>query len=185
LVGCASGSSVFTLASPDGHGGRTYAPLPRSAPAADALEFLLEIIVGLFHRLIGRAPFLNTLHTLSGRLPMTYRALLTVALAFANTLRERGGQNDLQVQPRAIWRDKNCAPRALTTIKANNASIPNKIECMAAPLSRRPRPGVYTSQAGILADCGERRGPIEGEPSTQFARPQARQSPAREDLDHL
>jgi hypothetical protein len=58
---------------------------------ADALEFLLEIIVGLFHRLIGRAPFLNALHILASRLPMTYRGLRTIALAFATTLRNRTG----------------------------------------------------------------------------------------------
>jgi hypothetical protein len=94
------------LALRDGHGGRTYAPLPRSAPAADALEFPLEIIVGLFHRLIGRAPFLNTLHTLSGRLPMTYRGLRNIALTFASTLRMRPRQKHLHIRPHTIWRDK-------------------------------------------------------------------------------
>jgi hypothetical protein len=78
----------------------------RSAPAADALEFLLEILVGVFHRLIGRAPSLNTLHIPDSRLPMTYRGLRNIALAFATTLRMRRRQNDLQIRPRAIWRDK-------------------------------------------------------------------------------
>jgi hypothetical protein len=75
---------------------------PPSAPAADASEFLFEIIVGLFHRPIGRAPFLNTLHILDSRLPMTCLGLRNIALAFATTLRIRGGQNDLQTQPRAM-----------------------------------------------------------------------------------
>ena len=38
---------------------------------------------------------------------MTYRGLRNVYLAFANTLRMRAGQKDLQTRPRAIWRDKN------------------------------------------------------------------------------
>ena len=42
-----------------------------SAPTADALEFLLEILVDLLHCLIGRAVFLDILHVLDSRLPMT------------------------------------------------------------------------------------------------------------------
>ena len=38
---------------------------------------------------------------------MTYRGLRNIALAFATTLRMRSGQNNLQIPPRTIWRDKN------------------------------------------------------------------------------
>jgi hypothetical protein len=74
-------------------GERDYSAVavPPSAAAADA-EFLLEALVGLFHRLIRRAPFLNTLHTLGSRLPMTYRGLWTIALAFVTTLRSAPAQ---------------------------------------------------------------------------------------------
>ena len=61
---------------------------PRLAPAADALESLLEALVGLFHRLIGRAPFLNALLTLGSRLPMTYRGSRTIAQTFAKKARQ-------------------------------------------------------------------------------------------------
>ena len=48
---------------------------PPSAPTADTLEFLLEILVDLPHCLIGRAVLLDVLHLLESRLPMTYRGL--------------------------------------------------------------------------------------------------------------
>jgi hypothetical protein len=38
---------------------------------------------------------------------MAYRGLRNISLTFATTLRMRAGQNDLQIRPRAIWRDKN------------------------------------------------------------------------------
>jgi hypothetical protein len=48
----------------------------------------------------------DVLHVSDTRLPMAYRGLRNISLAFATTLRIRGGQNDLQIRPHAILRDK-------------------------------------------------------------------------------
>lgn len=125
-----------------------YVPLPRSAPVADA-KFLFEALVGLFHCLIGRAPFLNTLHTLGSRLPMTYRRLRTIALAFVTTLRKRAGQDDLQIRPRAIWRDKKLSTKGTDNDQSQQREYSKKIDRIAgsyltirsAPPSRPVRTG--------------------------------------------
>jgi hypothetical protein len=53
------------------------------------------------------------------------------ALAFDTTLLMRGGQKDLQIRPRAIWRGKNESSKGTDSDQANKSSIPNKIDCMA------------------------------------------------------
>ena len=104
---------------------------PRLAPAADALESLLEALVGLFHRLIGRAPFLNTLLTLGSRLPMTYRGSRTIALAFVTALRIRRRQKHLQIRPRAIWRDKKLSTPGTDNDQSQQHQYSKKIGRMA------------------------------------------------------